>query len=81
MLSATARQKEMESVLQGFEKIGYDRLIVTKLDETRNYGLLYNLVKQANKPISHLTDGQDVPNDLLIADSQSVTDYLLEGDV
>ncbi len=81
VLSATARQKEMESVLQGFEKIGYDRLIVTKLDETRNYGLLYNLVKQANKPISHLTDGQDVPNDLLIADSQSVTDYLLEGDV
>ncbi len=81
VLSATSRQKELESVLEGFDRVGYDRLIVTKLDETRNYGLLFNLVKKTDKPISHLTDGQDVPNDLLIAEPEIVTDFLLEGEV
>ncbi len=77
VLPATLPKDEIESVLNGFGQIGYDRLVVTKLDETRSYGLIYNLINELEEPISHFTNGQDVPHDLMLAEADHVADLLL----
>ncbi len=81
VISATSRQQEVDSVLESFDRVGYDRLVITKLDETRSFGLLFNLLHRTDKPISHFTDGQDVPMDLIIAEADIVGNLLLRGEV
>ncbi|MFB6355001.1 MAG: flagellar biosynthesis protein FlhF [bacterium] len=80
VLSATSRSSDLESVLSGFSGVDIDRLVVTKLDETRCHGSIYNLLEMADQPLAYFTDGQDVPDDLWIADGEHLADLLLEGE-
>lgn len=80
ILPASLPEGELDTVLDGFGQVGYERLIVTKLDETRNFGTIYNLLHEVDEPVSHFTNGQDVPHDLRLAEADYVADLLLGGD-
>jgi flagellar biosynthesis protein FlhF len=57
------------------------RMLFTKLDETKNYGMLLNLsVGSGGIPISFLTVGQNVPDDLEIADPKAISRLVIKGD-
>ena len=55
------------------------RLIFTKLDETRAAGNLYNIKLHTGAPMSYITNGQNVPDDIAVFDAQSVVKALLGG--
>lgn len=42
----------------------YDNLILTKVDECSRYGVIYDLVRHAGRPVGYLTNGQNVPQDI-----------------
>jgi flagellar biosynthesis protein FlhF len=56
-----------------------DTLIFSKLDESRNFGNMFSLVYETKKPISYLSIGQGVPNDLILAGNDYLVDCLLDG--
>ena len=56
-----------------------DRLVFTKLDETTSYGSLLNVVTDTGLPVSYLTDGQMVPEDLAVADPDRLARLVLRG--
>jgi flagellar biosynthesis protein FlhF len=67
-------------VLDGFEPIGFDRLVVTKLDETRNHGSILSLTRRTDAPLSYFTNGQDVPDDLLRLDAEEIASLIADSE-
>ena len=64
LISMTASPENMLATTSLFDKVGYDAIIFTKLDESNTYGLIYNIVDQVGKPVYYVTHGQNVPQDI-----------------
>ena len=63
-MAATTKATDMEETLRQFEPFGYSSVVVTKLDETNRLGNVISVLSQQRKPVSYLTDGQKVPQDI-----------------
>jgi flagellar biosynthesis protein FlhF len=63
-MSASTKTSDMEHTLQQFEPFNYQAVLLTKLDETRHIGNVISALAERNKPISYITDGQNVPKDI-----------------
>ena len=64
LLSLTSSQENIMDAAARFGIFDYDHIIFTKLDECAKPGLIYDLVSQIGKPVSHVTNGQNVPQDI-----------------
>ncbi|MGF7185989.1 flagellar biosynthesis protein FlhF [Desulfitispora alkaliphila] len=65
VLAATARTKDIRNILSTYcAEVKIDKLIFTKLDETNTYGPLLNVIADTKIPISYVTTGQNVPDDI-----------------
>ena len=64
VISATTKNRDVETILQGYKYLNYDNIIITKLDETTTYGAIYNISKRSQKPIRYIATGQNVPDDI-----------------
>lgn len=67
VISATARYSDALEILDRYRAVGFDRLLFTKLDETRHHGLILNASVVARRPLSYITTGQQVPEDIALA--------------
>lgn len=65
-VSATTKTSDLYELLRQFEPFGYRSIIVTKLDETTRIGNVISVLHEKQKPISYLTDGQRVPENLAV---------------
>lgn len=78
VLSATSSAASTARVLQGFASIRPTATIVTKLDETeQTAGVLAALVEHHAAPLSYLTTGQQVPDDIESSDPEKLVGPLL----
>mgnify|MGYP001819268936 CR=1 FL=1 len=77
MLSATTRENELLEIAKRFSRLVVDRTIFTKIDECINLGILLNLQMQGSAPLSYITNGQRVPEDLLQVDPELVAELIM----
>lgn len=80
VLSLTSKSSDMIEIADHFSKYELDKVIFTKMDETGSYGSLFNLIDAHNLRLSYMTNGQNVPDDLLMADSERLC-HLLLGEI
>ncbi|MGB9809149.1 MAG: AAA family ATPase, partial [Caldanaerobacter sp.] len=78
-LSATTRPQDLKEVIKKYDFAGNYKLIFTKLDETDNYSSILNAVYYSGQPISYFTNGQIVPDDLMLADSEIIFSSIVKG--
>ena len=64
LISAGAREREMAALVRGFSVIPLHGLILTKLDESPTHGNLLNHLVRSPMPLSYVTSGQQVPEDI-----------------
>ena len=82
LLSASTKDRDLQLLAEQFNRVGYNRLIFTKLDETTVYGNLLNLMAGNKTPLSYLTDSPKVPEGLKIANSEAVIElFALQDDL
>ena len=67
-LSCGTREVDLFASVDAFERMGIDRLCITKTDETNDIGMIYSLVRRACRPLTWTTDGKIVPEDIEVAD-------------
>ncbi|MBW2145399.1 MAG: flagellar biosynthesis protein FlhF [Deltaproteobacteria bacterium] len=67
VLSATTKNSDLNAITSKFGTVGFDRLIFTKLDESYSFGCILNEVLKTTKPLSYITFGQRVPEDIDVA--------------
>ncbi len=63
-LSATTKTSDITEILKHFEPFGYSSVVLTKLDETAKIGNIISALASRQKPLSFITDGQRVPQDI-----------------
>lgn len=80
VVSATTKNRDIKSITEGFGILEYQNVIITKLDETSVYGSILNIVELAKKPISFLTTGQNVPDDIKCFSENEIIDLILGED-
>lgn len=69
VLSATAQARVMQETVTQFKRISLAGCIFTKLDECLSLGEVINVAIQNALPVSYLTNGQRVPEDIVVADA------------
>ena len=80
-LSMTHKYSDIKEIVAQFAKYGIRRLLLTKTDETSTCGALVNLVREFGFPISYVTCGQTVPDDIRVFNPEEwVTKLLGEPD-
>lgn len=75
-ISATTKDSDMEEIMRQFEPFHYSSVILTKLDETARVGSLISVLAEKQKPLSFLTFGQGVPQDIEKAGADRLMKYL-----
>jgi len=80
VLSATTRMQDLRRTVVRYDACAPSRLLFTKLDETEEYGNLFELAYQTTLPLSYWSNGQRVPEDLELAESARLADLLLDKD-
>ena len=77
VLSVATRERENHIAVQRFTGAPLKSMILTKLDECDALGPLLNIHLRHDTPLSYLTDGQRVPEDLLLAEPAQVGQLIL----
>lgn len=72
-MSAAAQQRAAEA----FAPLGVSRLVLTGLDEAVGFGVVLNVLGRLRLPVSYLTTGPRVPQDLLEACSRRLAELIL----
>lgn len=77
VLSATTKYKDALDIVEKFSICMPDKVIFTKIDETRNIGTVVNLLYQFPMSLSYVTNGQNVPDDIELVDMNRLTPLIL----
>ena len=78
-LSVTTKYSDLTETLKNFAMIPYHGIILTKMDETSCPGDILNIASDFEKPYSYLTFGQDIPEDISLANRNELTQIILRG--
>ncbi len=78
VLSSNTRMQDLRRTLARYEVCAPSRLLFTRLDETEEYGNLFELAYQTTLPLSYWGTGQRVPEDLELAKPERLADLLLD---
>lgn len=80
VLAANMKYRDMLDVVDHIPDIPISHLIFTKLDETVSYGAIFNIRQVLGCPVSFLTAGQNVPNDIETASGKRIAELLMSTD-
>ncbi|MFC2386877.1 flagellar biosynthesis protein FlhF, partial [Treponema socranskii] len=67
-VAASTKATDLANIMQNYEQFGYNSVIVTKCDESKQYGNVISVLHEKNKKISYIADGQKVVRDIHRAD-------------
>lgn len=77
VLSLTTKYRDLLDITAKYQRVKYDALLFTKLDETTSYGSIYNIAKATGKPLTYITTGQNVPDDIEAAEPMMIAKMIL----
>ena len=77
-VTASTKARDLHNIMKNYEPFGYNSVIVTKCDESEQYGNVISVLNERHKSVSYITSGQIASRDIAKA---NVIDFLinLEG--
>jgi len=79
VVSMTTKYVDVVSIVSRFGIVPVNKVILTKFDETRAFGLILNISVRFSMEIAYITTGQQVPDDIEPADPQRLSKLVLAG--
>ncbi|MBL7179781.1 MAG: hypothetical protein ISS65_06175 [Desulfobacterales bacterium] len=77
LLSVATTESEMNKTAINFSPLNFQSYIFTKTDEAQWFGSALNQIMKINIPVSYITTGQNVPEDIEQADKRKILNLLL----
>lgn len=77
LMSATTKESDLTDVIDKFSVFPVTGLVFSKIDETTTYGNIVNRLVQTRIPVSYITKGQRIPEDIETATHQRLAELLL----
>jgi len=81
VLSCNTSPRAIKETLEYYGFIKNYKLIFTKLDESPSLGVIFNARYLTGKPLSYITTGQSVPDDIEFANPKQISENVLNGTV
>ncbi len=81
VLSAVGEERSLRAAIERFAPVQIDRLILTKLDEADSLGSVLAVLASSSRPLSYVTTGQAVPDDIEPADRKRLARLILAQEV
>jgi flagellar biosynthesis protein FlhF len=78
VLSTAAQSKVNEAAYSNYSRTGLSSCILTKLDETACLGGVISLVISKNLPLSYVTNGQKIPEDISVAKGRELAAQMVK---
>lgn len=78
VLSLSTKNSDLMKTVAAYEFADFS-LIFTKLDETLAYGSIFNISQRTGRPLSYVTTGQNVPDDIAELDPYEIASKILGG--
>lgn len=79
VLNAGTKYSDLKEIASVYSKLTDFSFIFTKLDETSSAGAMLNMRVKTKCPLSYVTWGQNVPDDIGEVDAQKIAKQLLSG--
>ncbi len=79
VVCASTPPADLRKIHKGFQPLSINRILWTKLDEASTFGSMFNGQVLTQAPISYLSVGQQVPEDLETATPGLVTRLILKS--
>lgn len=79
VMPSSIKYEDLQATYNNFATLDIDTIMFTKLDETIGFGNIFSLAYETKKPVSYLSVGQEVPEDLVCASSDFLVECLLHG--
>lgn len=57
-ITASTKVRDLRNIIQNYEPFGFASVIITKCDETSQYGNIISILSEKNIPVSYVTYGQ-----------------------
>ncbi len=80
VMSANTRDAELQKTVERFGQLSPTGIVFTKLDECETFGALLNTLVRTSLPLTCLTNGQRVPEDLLQPVPEQIAAMILPVD-
>ncbi|KAB7708068.1 flagellar biosynthesis protein FlhF [Bacillus aerolatus] len=77
VIALTSKEEDMYEIIDQFATVPVHQLIFTKMDETTSRGSIVNAICRYRKSIAFITNGQNVPDDLIQPDAEKIADIIL----
>jgi len=81
LISLTSSKECMMEVASRYGRFDYNQVILTRADECTRIGFLWDVLDQIAKPVSYITNGQNVPNDIEEANPQKIARLIVGNDL
>ncbi len=81
LLSVATSEAEMDRTAANFGPLKFQNYIFTKIDEAQGRGAIMNQLMNHNLPISYITNGQNVPEDIEIASREKIAKLVLNSNL
>lgn len=78
VVSATTKEKDLIAISETFKEVGVQCLVFSKIDESSTFGNMLNVLIRTNIPLSFLSCGRKVPDDIEAGSIQKLVDLILQ---
>ncbi|MCB2286527.1 flagellar biosynthesis protein FlhF [Clostridium algidicarnis] len=80
VLSCTTKDKDIDFITEAYKVLKYNNVIITKLDETSSYGSILQILNKSSKPLSLVSTGQNVPDDIKALSKEELLKLIFQED-
>ncbi len=81
LLSASSGLSDLQEQFNRYRELPVSRIIATKIDETSKPARWYGFCRRTARSISYWTVGQNVPDDIMVADPRLLVRGMLQPDL
>ncbi len=74
---ASTKNEDLIQLVKAYRPVSVTSLIVTKLDESRSYGNVFNLLMRSKLPVAYFAGGQEIPHSLEPATLEKIVELIL----
>lgn len=79
LLSPAVARENSIAAARKFGSTNFNSVILTKLDECTRFGSIYDIIDQVGKPVSFITTGQNIMQDIEAADPARIARLITEN--
>ncbi|MDD2573185.1 MAG: flagellar biosynthesis protein FlhF [Bacillota bacterium] len=77
VVSATTNYKNVLDIISSYNFLKDYRILISKVDENVSNGIILNIAVKCGRPLSYITTGQNVPDDIEKVDGERIASLIL----